>query len=128
MSVYRKYILENLREGEILQLSFQLRGNTLIVNVSGELDHHYSEYFREKVEEKLLESNVKNLVLDFKGLTFMDSSGIGVIIGRYKNISKLGGKLLIANVKSNIERIFEISGLNKIVPVYKNLEDALKNL
>lgn len=111
-----------------MQLSFQLKGNTLIVSVSGELDHHYSEYFKEKIEEKLFEKNVKNLILDFKNLTFMDSSGIGVIIGRYKNVSKLGGKLVITNVKSNIERIFEISGLNKLVPIYRNIEDALKNL
>ena len=111
-----------------LQVKFSSRGSTLIVAIYGEMDHHSAEYIREKVDGEMLKSTTKNVVFDFSRVTFMDSSGIGVIMGRYKNIQKLNGKAVIANVNSQVKRIFEMSGLLRIMPVYDNIDTAVSSM
>ena len=59
----------------------------------------------------------KKVIFDFDSVTFMDSSGIGLIIGRYKFTNMLGGKLEVANLTQNVKKIFEMSGILKLIPV-----------
>lgn len=110
-----------------MQVKFSNKGTTLIVGILAELDHHSADYIRQKVDSEMIKSTTRNIVFDFQKVEFMDSSGIGVIMGRYKNIRKLGGKAAIVNVNSQICRIFEMSGLLKIIPVYDNIDDAVKS-
>lgn len=109
-----------------MQLKFSNRGNTLIIGILGELDHHSAEYIRQKVDAEMIKSTTKNVIFDFSKVSFMDSSGIGVIIGRYKNILKLNGKASIVNVNSQTRRILEMAGLLKIIPVYDSINDAME--
>lgn len=109
-----------------MQIKLSSRGTTLIVIINGELDHHYVEYLKRKVDTELLKSSVKNVVFDFTKVNFMDSSGIGVIMGRYKNIQKLRGKVAIVNPNSQVKRIFEMSGILRIIPVYDNMDNAME--
>ncbi|MCX7923648.1 MAG: anti-sigma F factor antagonist [Clostridia bacterium] len=111
-----------------LQVKFLSKGTTLIVSILGELDHHSAEYIRQKVDSEIIKATTKNIIFDFSKVTFMDSSGIGVILGRYKNVQKINGKTSIANVNSQIKRIFEMSGLFKIIPVYDNLDIAINKM
>ncbi len=111
-----------------MDIKFSNRGSTLIATFSGELDHHFAEYARNKIEGELLKSTTRNVIFDFSGLSFMDSSGIGVIVGRYANIRKLGGKVAIICKNEKINRILEISGIMKLIQVYENLEFALNAL
>lgn len=111
-----------------MQVKFSSRGVTLIIGISGELDHHSAEYIRQKVDGEMIKASIKHIVFDFSKVSFMDSSGIGVIMGRYKNIRELGGKTAVANVKPQIRRIFEMSGMLKFIPVYDKLEDAVNQL
>jgi stage II sporulation protein AA (anti-sigma F factor antagonist) len=111
-----------------LQVSFQTINRTLIARIEGELDHHTSVEIREKIDREINKNQIKNLIFDFEKLNFMDSSGIGVIIGRYKYIQKLNGKVYIANLVPQVERVITISGLHKIVPVFNNVQDALKEI
>ncbi len=111
-----------------MQVKFSNKGTTLIVKVFGELDHHSTEYIKQKIDGELIKSRTKNLVFDFSNVTFMDSSGIGVIMGRFKNIQKLNGKAAIVNVNGQVKRILEMSGILKLIPVYDNLEIAINNL
>lgn len=108
-----------------LQIKFSNKGNTLIIGILGELDHHSAEYIRQKIDAEMIKSTTKNIVFDFSKVSFMDSSGIGVIMGRYKNIIKLSGKAAIINANHQIKRILEMSGILKIIPVYDSINDAM---
>ncbi len=88
---------------------------TLIAKISGEIDHHTASEMREILDREIDMNNIKNLVLDFKNVTFMDSSGIGVIVGRFKRIDALGGKMLIIRPTPQVDKILEISGIKKIL-------------
>lgn len=109
-------------------INFINKGKLLISVLSGELDHHSAESVRIKIDNKLDELGKVNLLFDFSGVNFMDSSGIGVVIGRYKKISEYGGKVGIINLKPEIKRIFEIGGLFRIVKEYKSAAEALVNI
>ena len=111
-----------------MHIKFTNRGTTLIIRIIGELDHHTAEYVRQKIDGELLKSTTRNIIFDFSELSFMDSSGIGVIIGRYKNILKLNGKAAVVNTNDQIMRILDMSGILKIIPVYKSLDDAVAAL
>lgn len=101
---------------------------TLIVEFTAtELDHHIATYVKEHVDEVILRKNVKNIIFDFKNIKFMDSSGIGVIIGRYKKISNGNGKVSIINMNSRVQRVFDLSGMGKIIQVYESYEDAINS-
>lgn len=111
-----------------MDIKFSNRGSTLIAVFSGELDHHFAEYARNKIDGELLKATTRNVIFDFSGLSFMDSSGIGVIVGRYANIKKLGGRMAIICKNQKIFRILEISGILKLVQVFDDLDHALESV
>ncbi|NLY43146.1 MAG: anti-sigma F factor antagonist [Clostridiaceae bacterium] len=111
-----------------MQVSFKTRNKTLIAEIEGELDHHTSVEIKDKIDKEINRKQYKNLILDFTKLTFMDSSGVGVIIGRYKNIQKRNGKMLIVNPNPQVNRIITISGVHKIVPVFSDMQGALEEI
>ncbi len=111
-----------------LEIKFSNRGSTLVALFTGELDHHFSEYARNKIERELLKATTHNVVFDLTGLSFMDSSGIGVIVGRFVHIKKLGGRMAIICRNQKIRRILEISGILKLMPVFEDLEHALDTI
>lgn len=111
-----------------MQVNFEINNNILIIKLNGELDHHSSEYVRDKVDDEILEKNPKNILFDMSHMNFMDSSGIGVIIGRYKFIASNGGKVGIVSMKPQIKRIYEICGLKRIIPSFDNLKMAIEKL
>lgn len=90
-------------------------GSTLVVKLEGEIDQSCAAEIRTDIDREILLKNAKNLILDFGGVTFMDSSGIGVIIGRYKQIKARGGKTMIIRAQPQVDKILELSGLKKIM-------------
>jgi stage II sporulation protein AA (anti-sigma F factor antagonist) len=120
--------LSNKIGGIILQVKFTNKSTTLVITIAGELDHHSSEYVRQKIDSELIKSTTKNVVFDFSKVTFMDSSGIGVVMGRYKNIQQWNGQAAVANVSPQIRRVFEMSGLQKLIPVYESVDEAFNNM
>lgn len=105
---------------------YDINGRCLIIRLTKELDHHTAVLIREKADRIIDRNNIKHIIFDFSESTFMDSAGIGVIMGRYKKIIFIGGKAAVANVNSTIDRIFRISGLYKIIEKYDSVETALK--
>lgn len=97
------------------QTEYSFERDMLIVNVGKELDHHNASVIKTEIENIMKEKNISDIVFDFNRTDFMDSSGIGIIIGRYKCMNHKGGKIYVRNTKSNIERILTISGMYKIV-------------
>jgi len=100
----------------------------LLVKVNGELDHHVAEKIKTAVDDKLRCTNAVNVIFDFSELQFMDSSGIGVIMGRYKKVRTLGGRVIAICVNAGILRIMEMSGMDKIIKLTPSLEKALRIL
>lgn len=111
-----------------MDITFSRKGTTLIVSVAGELDHHYAGYVRQKIDGELMKSSTRNVVFDFTRLGFMDSSGIGVIAGRYRNLHMLGGKAAVVCSSKQIVRILEMSGILKLIPAFENLTDAVSSV
>ena len=105
-------------------MHFEKRGKTLYITLEGEIDHHSAVGLREKIDAAFEPTDCLKIIFDFKGVTFMDSSGIGMIIGRYKNANKRGGTVAIAGMSQEVGRIFQISGLAKIITSYASVEDA----
>ncbi len=108
-----------------MQIKLKLTHKTLIVSLEGELDHHTTEQIRTIIERSITEKDVRNLIFDFSSLSFMDSSGIGMIIGRYKLIHSLGGRVALVCNNSRMEKLIFMSGLTKLVQLYNNTEEAL---
>lgn len=111
-----------------MNLDFENKGDKLVVHMVGELDHHSSEEVRNRVDDRLDREEFNKLVLDFFGVTFMDSSGIGVVIGRYKKLSLKKGKVCVSRVNGSVKRVFELSGMFKLIPWYDSVEEALDNM
>ncbi len=111
-----------------MQVQMFRRKKDLIVRLKGELDHHTAITFRRAVETELKKDTIQNLVLNMQNLTFMDSSGIGAILGRYKQVKAKGGRIVICGLNKYNKKILEIGGLLKIIPVSSSERQALKNL
>jgi stage II sporulation protein AA (anti-sigma F factor antagonist) len=105
-----------------MSLSLQVHHsrNVLVVRLGGELDHHAAEKVRGTIEAELDKGISRHLVLNLSELEFMDSSGLGVILGRYKRVSQLGGRMMLCSVHPSVHRLMEMSGLFKILPIYED--------
>jgi stage II sporulation protein AA (anti-sigma F factor antagonist) len=98
-----------------MELNAQKRGTRLFVQLSGELDHHSAEQTRIMLDTMLRDITVRELILDLSGMSFMDSAGLGVILGRFRKLSMRGGKLIVKGMNASVDRIFQMSGLYAIV-------------
>ena len=105
--------------------SYDIDKRCLIIRLNDELDHHNAIRIREKADKLIDRNNIKHIIFDFSGASFMDSAGIGVIMGRYRKVIFIGGKTAVANVNSSVDRIFRLSGLYKIIEKYDTVETAL---
>ena len=108
-----------------MELTFRQKNRTLVVFLAGELDHHASSRLRRETEKALEACRGQNIVFCFRKVTFMDSSGIGVLIGRYKQVQSLGGQISVACANEKIGELLTLSGLDPIIPHFSTLEDAL---
>ena len=108
--------------------SVQVRNQSLIIHVPKELDHHSALPIRRQADDIMMHQNIREVVMDFSGTDFMDSSGIGMIIGRYKLIKGLGGNVFLVCSGGRIEKLIALSGLTRLIPVYKTVDEALTNI
>ena len=100
-------------------LKFDFNDGVLRVAIVGEINHHSAVFVRQEIDEKIQELRPQNLVLDLADMPFMDSSGLGLIMGRYQLMQDLGGTLAIANPSAGHQKIFKLAGLNKLVKIVK---------
>lgn len=97
--------------------NFKVIDNYLMVKMPEEIDHHKSSYISENADRFIMQNKVNNVVFDFEDTRFMDSSGIGIIMGRYKKIACFGGKVFAVNTDNRIRHLLIISGLHKIMEI-----------
>ncbi len=103
--------------GRGMEENFKVIENYLMVKMPEEVDHHKSIYISRTADEYIMKDGVGNVVFDFEDTRFMDSSGIGIIIGRYKKISYFGGKVYAINIDTRIKKTLMICGLHKVIEI-----------
>lgn len=106
----------------------EVKHDVLCIRLDGELDHHTAEELRELASKAIEENDIRHIVLNLEHLTFMDSSGLGVILGRYKQIKQVHGEMVVCAITPAIERLFDLSGLFKIIRLEQTEEFALQRL
>ena len=98
-------------------MDYERRRDTVAAYVTRELDQCSAQGIRRELDQMIKDPSVKRLVLDLKGMRFMDSSGIGVILGRYRTLSQRGGSVAVKNMNAHVEKIFCLSGMNQIIQI-----------
>ncbi len=109
-----------------MEIKIEVIEKFLVVNLYGEIDHHNVGEIREKLDKELEESKLMKLIFNFKDINFMDSSGIGMVIGRYRILQSKGGSVYVTNLSKEVYRIFEISGLFKIINNYDTIYQCIE--
>ncbi|WP_379966670.1 anti-sigma F factor antagonist [Ectobacillus sp. sgz5001026] len=111
-----------------LIINMEVKRDVLCIRLSGELDHHTAEELRSRVMDTLEINQAHHIILNLEHLTFMDSSGLGVILGRYKHVKSLGGEMVVCAISPVVKRLFEMSGLFKIIRLETSEKNALATL
>ena len=98
--------MECMRSGDILE-----------ARLTGELDHCSAQSIRRELDQQLEDRSIRHLILDMEKMSFMDSSGIGVILGRYRVLAARGGTVSVRNMNAHVQRIFILSGMNQVIGI-----------
>ena len=98
-----------------MPLKLNISGKVVCARLSGEIDHHSAKALREEIDDVITRVQPELLELDFSAVSFMDSSGIGLILGRARLLSGWGGKLLIASPSEHVRKILKLSGLERMI-------------
>ncbi|MGL4373209.1 MAG: anti-sigma F factor antagonist, partial [Turicibacter sp.] len=103
-----------------ISVSIYVEETVLYVNLSGELDHHTADQLRSRLNSVMLEHQIRHIVFNLKHLDFMDSSGIGIILGRYNQLKSVNGTVMVIGMKPLVKKVFELSGLTQIIKVIED--------
>lgn len=98
-----------------LDLDEAIDGSTLLIRPRGEIDLSVADALRLKLDNLIEDYSVKNLIINLSGISFIDSSGLGVMLGRYKKLSSHGGRVLLVSPAPQVRRILELSGILNIM-------------
>lgn len=101
------------------------KDNMIIVSLKGDLDHHVTEKIRAEIDGMVSSRRIFTIAFDFRNVSFMDSSGIGLIMGRYKRIKAAGGEIYVSNLNCRLQRIFGLSGLNGITKQSREIDGII---
>ena len=107
---------------------FEVKGETLILHLPEELDHHVAGQIREETDIYFTEKRIRDVIFDYQNTSFLDSSGIGLIMGRYREVRYLRGDVYIVGIHDKIARILEISGLYRVAKRRADVEDAMRDI
>ena len=100
-------------------MKYQVQENCLTIYLPSEVDHHNAEEMRKNADALIERNHIKFVIFDFEMTDFMDSSGIGVIMGRYKIIRLVGGEVWAVHANARIKKILTMSGMTKIMQIYE---------
>lgn len=110
-----------------MEIIFDVINETLIAELIGEVDHNEASKMRERIDKALDNYKAKYLVLDFSKVTFMDSSGIGMILGRYRKMGEQAGNMAIAGCSKTIRNILNMAGIFSILDYFDSKVEAVAN-
>ena len=98
-------------------LDFFLDGNILRINIHGDIDHHSAKRVRESIDAQIASKKPLTIILELNHVEFMDSSGLGLILGRYTVANEIGAKLVLSRPSRRIRRILELAGIERIMEI-----------
>lgn len=110
------------------EMKLGIANNSLVVKFIGDVDNLVSENYKNKLETLIKENKYKKVIMDFSNVTFIDSSGLGLILGRYNQLKKMNGTLYVCGVNKQTEKIFNIAGIWTIIDKYDSINHALKTV
>lgn len=105
-----------------MQMKAYFSDDNLVVKLEGEIDHHSAAEIREDIDKMIGENRPKNMIMELSGIDFMDSSGLGLVLGRYRRLCEIGSKMLIKNPGARTERILCMAGVDKLIKIIKTEE------
>ena len=108
-----------------MEVFFKVLDDILIARVKGDVDHHNAAPVRNAIDTSMEAFGCKNLIMDLSGVDFMDSSGIGVVLGRYKKLARSGGRLCISGCTGHMEKVLNMAGVFTLVPKEQELQGAV---
>lgn len=111
-----------------MEIRFDMIDDILIPVLSGEIDHHSSGELRDNIDNTYDAFQAKHIILSFNEVTFMDSSGVGLIMGRYNKVRKRNGKIAVVGCNEHMIRILELAGIYTIAQCFATIEDAVAKL
>ncbi len=100
-------------------MKYQIQENCLTIFLPKEVDHHIAEEMRKNMDTIIENNHIRIVIFDFQSTEFMDSSGIGVIMGRYRTVYLMGGEVWAVHVSSRMKKILNLSGVTKILHVFE---------
>lgn len=111
-----------------MPVTLKLKNNTLYAFIKGDVDHHTAPEIRECIDDAIaVNENADEIILDFSGVTFMDSSGVGLVMGRYRLIAPMGKKLCVDNLSARDYQILRMSGIEKLAPINQRYDEVKEN-
>jgi stage II sporulation protein AA (anti-sigma F factor antagonist) len=108
-----------------VNLDIKIIKDTLMVRVGGEMDMLVADQLRYEIDRVIRGKNIRNLILDMEAVTFMDSAGLAVILGRYKKMAASGGKMYIIKARPGVKKVLELSGVDKLVAICTDEKDII---
>lgn len=109
-----------------MQIEFHISPLYAVARVSGELDLSSAGKFRNLIDQELRKSGAPNVILNLKNLSFIDSTGLGVLLGRHKAVKSWGGKFILTDVPPKIMSMLEMAGLTRVLETARTEQDAIK--
>lgn len=100
-----------------MALKLECTENTVSAYLDGELDHHSTRSIREEIDEAIERVKPNQLIIDFRNVTFMDSSGIGLVMGRYREMQRLNGSVRITNTSIHIRKVMRLAGIDRLATI-----------
>lgn len=100
-------------------------GDAVVLHVRGELDEETAATFRDRLDALIERDRIRYLVLDLRQLTFMDSSGLGVLLGRLRRLQEVGGRMALVRPAAHVRAVLELSGVGRLLPIYASARQAL---
>lgn len=104
-----------------MEHTFIITGTTLTIHLPAEIDHHSSQRICQEADRLIQSRNIRWILFDFEKTEFMDSSGIGMVIGRYKMMRYMGGTVIAVRVSERIHRVLKLSGIYKMVDIFEDV-------
>lgn len=97
-----------------MAVQIDMADEIMIAHIIGDIDHHSAKEMRESIDDAVIKGQVRELDLDFRDVSFMDSSGIGLVMGRYKLMKEIGGELYLMNIASHLKKVMILAGLDRL--------------
>ncbi len=110
---------------DIAGVSCRRMGDQLIIEIEGDIDHHSAKYIREEIDREIFATRCRVAVMELGRVDFMDSSGLGLILGRYTRMREIGGLLKLSNPSPQTVKILALAGADKLIPItYSKMEES----